>query len=404
MLGAARSVSRAAAMVAGLASALALFFSPAGDWATRMAILPTPASSSARSLYYAASVEPLRDTRGYARARATAPAGHSDLLVLGSSEISAPVSQNPSRFFPEKVSDFDLFLDGRGYTQSLYHAIGLAAKAESLPTPRKVALIVSPQWFSAEGASSKAFQDVFSAPQFQGMVGNPRLTPATRTALLERSSMLLRDPVWVRSASGGRAELAAALSAPAVPLQRRAAVLKQTSEAVRATSGMSAPFRVAGAAVPIDQMDWRAQRAAAAQQGEAAVTNNAYGVEDSYFDKYIRKDLASLSGALSDLDYSGPSPEWGDLDLLLTVAHELDVEVLMVSVPMNGRWYDYAGYPAERRARYYDRVRATAARHSAPLADFSDREYEEYFLIDIMHLGWKGWLDVAEASVRFARS
>lgn len=39
--------------------------------------------------------------------------------------------------------------------------------------------------------------------------------------------------------------------------------------------------------------------------------------------------------------------------------------------------------------------------YEVELADFSDKEYEEYFLRDIMHLGWKGWVYLDEAVYQF---
>ena len=90
--------------------------------------------------------------------------------------------------------------------------------------------------------------------------------------------------------------------------------------------------------------------------------------------------------------------------MFLDVANAHDMEVLLISVPMNGIWYDYIGYDKSKRARYYDRVRSLAEEKGAKLADFAEREYEPYFLADVMHLGWKGWLDVTRSVVDFNRS
>ena len=55
----------------------------------------------------------------------------------------------------------------------------------------------------------------------------------------------------------------------------------------------------------------------------------------------------------------------------------------------------------QQRAR---RVRAVVADHEgAKLADFSDREYERYFLYDIVHFGWTGWIDVEQSIYEFAQ-
>ena len=53
---------------------------------------------------------------------------------------------------------------------------------------------------------------------------------------------------------------------------------------------------------------------------------------------------------------------------------------------------------------YYERIRQVAAQHGAKLADFSGHEYDPYFLYDVMHLGWKGWLHVNRACIDFALS
>jgi len=78
--------------------------------------------------------------------------------------------------------------------------------------------------------------------------------------------------------------------------------------------------------------------------------------------------------------------------------------VQLVSVPMNGWWYDDLGYSAEARASYYAKIRELAAARSVRLADFSEREYQPAFLYDIMHLGWRGWLDVTRACYEFEKS
>ena len=45
-----------------------------------------------------------------------------DLILLGSSELSSPVDQNPINMFPSTKSEYDVSILGRAYTQSLQHA------------------------------------------------------------------------------------------------------------------------------------------------------------------------------------------------------------------------------------------------------------------------------------------
>lgn len=95
------------------------------------------------------------------------------------------------------------------------------------------------------------------------------------------------------------------------------------------------------------------------------------------------------------------SPEYEDLRLFLDVCKETGTEPLIVSIPVNGRWYDWTGFPKEDREAYYENIRKICEEYQVEMADFSDKEYEEYFLKDIMHLGWKGWVYLDEAVYEF---
>lgn len=394
---------RPLAIAAGVALAVALFFSPVAPALARLTPPTSGATQSSRQLYYAGSKDSLRDSATYLRARSGAPAGNKDLVLMGSSEMSSPAPQNPSRFLQQKVSDFDVYMDGRGYTQSLYHAIELAAISDQLSPPR-VALIVSPQWFAAGGASAESFREVFSAEQFQGMLDSPKISPATKEQLFRRASTLLGDSAWSGSASGRRAMIMNSINAIPSVIQRRADVLKVGWNAAVATGQVTGPYQSGSGAVPVAQINWAEERSAAEKMGAAAVTNNDFAVADSYYDTYIRAKVQDYKNQFAGTDYAADSPEWDDLSLFLRVARETGTEVLLVGVPMNGRWYDYTGYTAERRSRYYARLSALAKASGVGFADLSTHEYEPYFLFDIMHLGWKGWLDVTEACVRFAHS
>ena len=170
-------------------------------------------SLSKRDLFYATTLNRLRDPTAYSRAVAGAPEGNRNLLLFGSSELSSPAPQNPARFFPQHVSDFDLFVSGRGYTQSLHQAIVLSAIASETPL-KKVALIVSPQWFTSEGELPKAFQDVFSAESYNRLLGDSRLSEDLRQRIANRVAALRQTPTHpaarldrVELAVSGRVEL-----------------------------------------------------------------------------------------------------------------------------------------------------------------------------------------------------
>ena len=82
---------------------------------------------------------------------------------------------------------------------------------------------------------------------------------------------------------------------------------------------------------------------------------------------------------------------------------------LQVSVEKNKNGYFYrcrvsnsAGSVFSNPAKLNVNKPVIQTHPTAKLADFSDREYEKYFLFDIVHFGWTGWIDVEEAVYNFA--
>lgn len=378
---------------------IALYFSPVADVAVTSIAVVQGGATSQRDLFYG-GVEWMRDPRGYAKATADQPADRSSLVLMGSSELESSVPENPRVFLPAKVSDFDLFLSGRGHTQSLYHAIELAAMAGDL-REKKVALIVSPQWFLPQGTVPGAFQDVFSVTAWQGMLDNSLLAPQTKAALIARGSGLMKGAPGFDAPTGkGIADDATRIFlTPYDQVVLRARTLRVELSSARS----SAPYKVAAKSVPVDQVDWSKEQVLAEAEG-ASLVHNEFDIADPYFATYIQARLTQLKDSNAATDFAATSPEYGDLELFLDVARELGVRVLLISVPMNGRWFDYAGYDAARRSNYYAKIREIADRPGVQLADFSQEEYQPYFLYDTQHLGWIGWLDVIQACIRFERS
>lgn len=389
-----RGIWRLVGVAVGLVLFLTFAVSPVGVWSFSRPLWGVDGTLSVRHLPYNTSAERLRDPTAYSNARDALPSDVSLQLVLGSSEMSAPVKQNPSRFIPENLTDFDLFLNGRGSTQSLVHALMLSAMAQSID--EKVVLIVSPQWFTPAGLTPEAFESVFSQSAYDRMLRDDKLPADVRGRLKARAIGLgAVDP----PADGIRQQVETAADSVSNAAAGRVEILKSASKA----APYHGPYVVTEEAVPVDEFDWESAFTEATAEGDAA-SSNEFHVYDDYFTQYMEPTLASLKGSAAEADYSLDSPEWSDLELFLDVAKAHDIEVMLISVPMNGLWYDYIGYDETKRAHYYDRVRSLAEAQGAELADFSAKEYEPYFLADVMHLGWKGWLDVTRSVVDFNRS
>jgi D-alanine transfer protein len=85
--------------------------------------------------------------------------------------------------------------------------------------------------------------------------------------------------------------------------------------------------------------------------------------------------------------------EWIDFELLLRGLNELGARPLVLSMPIDGRYFDRFGVGRHFRDLYYKRIRGLAQVHDVPLVDFEDHDLDEDFLADHHdHLTDKGWL------------
>ena len=395
---------RVLALIAGVVLAAGLFLSPAADAAVRLlTTAKNPEQRSVRVLNYESPGHREDTVRLYKQAIAGEPDGVTNLYLMGSSEFGAPVEQNPNVWLPTNASDFDLYQSGRGFQQSLYHAIELAAVAPNL-TNNKVALLVSPQWFSRGGIKAGAFESVFSYAAWNAMLANTHLSASTRQRLIARVGELMPQVCSV-GASCATTTLGAVqevINLPYAAFAQRVDELRDTYHGTDyrkavAYTGAWQPGKQAMAGV-----DWVSEQAKASATGKGRVTN-PYGLDDSYYAKRILPYLPKLRGRESTVTYTSSS-EYGDLQLFLDVAHDLGIDVMLVSLPVNGLWSDYTGLPRAERNGFAAKILSIASTNNVRLTDLTVNAYEPYYFYDTIHLGWRGWLDVTRACWDFART
>ena len=319
------------------------------------------------------------------------------LVVLGSSEFSTPkrlVPQVPSQVFGTADYGVRLMLVGEAYDQSLWHAIALGALADGGLPGNKVAIIVAPGWFTDGGQDAETFKTRFSYSLYQRFCANPNV-PASA-----------RDWVRGRLAGYGVGDTQLDAAAPTLPQDYLNAAAFQALDDLKLRQGL-ADVRGKGAdrvdaAAPATP-DFEALRKEALETAEQMSTSNDWGLEDSFYTEQLEPALDSLKDSRADETYTD-TPEYDDLSCFLDVADACGIEVMVVISPVLGAYYDHIGIDAQTRAGCYERIRDVVAQHdSAKLADFSDREYEKYFLYDIVHFGWTGWVDVENALYQFAK-
>ena len=331
------------------------------------------------------------------------------ILVVGSSELkTTDILTHPANFFAG--TDIQVDLVGRGSCQSLIHALLIGGQGQALQG-KKIVLITAPQSYVPAGIASDLFMANYSQLQLLNILLDETIPDELRTYLAARVQQLFAqyaEDTGQRPQDGTAGDLLSAAwaegrsPAPYVPYAAASRWLLETKDLTDARACISGLEETSPEA-PAEALgyDWAAWETAAMEQAAEMVTNNDFTMQDSYYATYIGARLEQQAGQDADLRYD-ESPEYDDLRCLLELCRLRDLEVLFVHVPMHGSWYDYTGFPADRRAVYYENVRQIVGQYdNVELLDLTGQEYEPYFLCDTMHLGWKGWLAVDRAIVDF---
>jgi D-alanine transfer protein len=71
--------------------------------------------------------------------------------------------------------------------------------------------------------------------------------------------------------------------------------------------------------------------------------------------------------------------EWGDFELLLRTLTEIHAQPLLMSVPIDGPFYDVAGVSRSARQAYYDQMQALARRYHFVLVNFQEHDEDRCF-------------------------
>ena len=319
------------------------------------------------------------------------------LLMLGSSELSTPaksVPQIPVEVFGKHNYGLHAMCVGEAFDQCLWDAIALGAFADGGLPRGKVVLTVGLGQFTDGGIDASTFGERFSYTLYAGFCKNSAIPEDVRSYVRSRLQELETNETVLSAAAPSN--LFDAVNGAAYGLTDS---LRLQNE-LRRVRAKALPM----AAEPAETPDWAALREWGLEDAKRMSTNNDWGAEDHFWSEQLEPALKGLEGARASETYT-QTPEYTDLDCFLQVCDACDVEPLIVISPSMGPYYDYIGISRETREAAYQRIRDVVASHErAQLADFSDREYEQYFLFDIVHFGWTGWIDVEQAVYEFAMS
>jgi D-alanine transfer protein len=309
------------------------------------------------------------------------------LPIYGSSELIKPSSKKAAEFFQSYPTGFAVSPVGKGGATSLIILQKLAAVGSELQG-KKLAILVSPSWFLHESIPASNYNGNFSLLQAGEFIYCEQLSFDLRGEVARR--MLQYPATLERSALLAFAlKHVATNSALSRTLYYLTMPLGMTANAIlRAEDHFATLFFIV--------RQWRALPVAVGRFSSTLDWSQLIGQATSPTREQNNKDRARLGVEIGPTVFAKveeSAQEWGDFELLLRGLNELGARPLLLSMPMNGRYFDRFGIGRETRHLYYKRISRLAQVYHTPLVDFEEHDEDEDFLVDHHdHLSDKGWL------------
>lgn len=333
-----------------------------------------------------------------------------DFMLIGSSELSSAVPENPRYMFPNQNLPYAVNMVGSAYTQSLLDGVRFGCL--DLKKDDKLAIVVSYQWFFDDDINAKGTQAHFSELQFYEFLQRRDISEDDKKYACRRFAKLLKGEGslgWpfiyskLRSYDNVIGNTLLTMLNPVFATRYQLLKIKDKRETLK--------FLEAGKSASIEShtVDWKQEYVKAEKLGRESCTNNDFYVNDEYYDTYIRRNIENpdkhkikREGARY-LDVAKfKSKEYDDYRFLLKVLKDKGVKPYIIFMSVNGRYYDRPGIGMrESREAYYDKLGEITREYGFEYLDLRDYEYEPYFYVDVMHLGWKGWLYVNEQCSKY---
>ncbi|PRR91060.1 D-alanyl-lipoteichoic acid biosynthesis protein DltD [Bacillus atrophaeus] len=323
------------------------------------------------------------------------------LPIYGSSELSRLDKFHPSNYFQVNNLGFTPYLIGKGGSQSLIHAINFAAHADQLKG-KKLVFIVSPQWFTKHGSDEQHFAPNYSALQGLDLAFNDTIDPAVKKQMMKR--MLHYKAVTNDAVLSELYQAMLEGQTWKVNLLKPAAKsyysLLQKKDLYYSMAESEGPKRHVSESVK--DKPWSVLKQEADKMGEDHSRSNVFHIDDPSYRK-LKHKVPKFKNRNKHRTYA-KSPEFGDFELMLDILKDAGAEPMFVSIPVNGKWYDYTGFPKNGRTDYYKKVKKQIEAKGFQVADLSGHEYDPYFMKDTIHIGWKGWVYVDKAIEEFYKT
>ena len=315
------------------------------------------------------------------------------LVLLGSSELTATINEE---YHPKKIfnyNDFNIMQIGGGYFQNIIHAATLGSIGNNVKN-NKVVMIESIQWFdNKSGILKDAFLSRISEEHVYRTMANEKISQETKEKFINRvielsstnKDMHKKFKSYKKYFLNNKGSF---ITGEFLKFDNYIYSFKNKYSFYRNKGKENYPMN--GENTP--NYNWDQLDEQVTTEAKEKANNNDYQIDNTYYDKYIREKYDQLKNSSKNTKYDD-SKEYEDLDILLSIVKDLNIKMKFAILPANGKWSDYTGIDSETRQVAYNKIKEIAQNNNIEVMDYSNKEYEEYYMFDAMHLGWRGWID-----------
>ena len=315
------------------------------------------------------------------------------LVLLGSSELTTTINEE---YHPKKIfnyEDFNIMQIGVGNSQNIIHAATIGSIGNDMRN-NEIVMIQSIQWFdNKNGILKDAFLSRISSEHVYNTMANDKISKETKEKFINRvielsSTNKVLNKKYRSYKKYFVEEQGNFITGEFLKLDNYFYKLKNKYEFFKNKGRENYPL--SGEKTP--DYNWKELDDKVTEQAKERTNNNDYQIDNTYYDKYIRNKYDQLKNSSKNTKYDD-SKEYDDLDILLSIVKDLNIKMKFAILPANGKWSDYTGIDSATRQVAYNKIKEIAQKNNIEVMDYSSKEYEEYYMFDAMHLGWRGWID-----------
>ena len=315
------------------------------------------------------------------------------LVLLGSSELTTTINEE---YHPKKIfnyEDFNIMQIGVGNSQNIIHAATIGSIGNDIRN-NEIVMIQSIQWFdNKNGILKDAFLSRISNEHVYNTIANDKISKETKEKFINRvielsSTNKVLNKKYRSYKKYFVEEQGNFITGEFLKLDNYFYKLKNKYEFFKNKGRENYPL--SGKKTP--DFNWKELDEKVTEQAKERTNNNDYQIDNTYYDKYIKTKYDQLKNSSKNTKYD-ESKEYDDLDILLSIVKDLNLNMKFAILPANGKWSDYIGIDSEKRRVAYNNLKEIAKKNNIVVMDYSSKEYEEYYMYDAMHLGWRGWID-----------